>query len=724
MAVDTSNEIMSYLKRFADWLESMTKKMKENAQFAEQQRLLDRQYQQELELYKYITVDGTLAPKMLTINNDPDLVKYITQKAEEEGYKFKLHEDARTGQCIILCNEDTANYFNQQKILFAIQDPSKSGYIREVSVENFEKTLTSNNEMVVIKNLTEQQYLNLTRKSYDTKNAFSFVATEQINNKGEKSYTIAVDNKNYLNAATLSGKDDMFTALAINDIFPNKALEASNKYEADLEMKIFNYDKDEPMYIAQLTNGDSYLKVERDKITVFNANDESKTFYKVPGKERDFAVDVMRIYDNYKNPIEITDDIINKKITPSGMSLENYLANHIHTGLDQDFGTYNINTKSFDFPRPLGTENLSEEALNLKNMLGKELKNIERLAKTEQCKDYITKCATWAKAQGIASGMSPEIANTFSIKYKVALHNALMEHNPAVNNKGWADIQQKAISAAQKAIDPNGNYINSSDIAMSYPIEYNEYLKGKPLDLEKAANNVLVPYREIQSRYKEFSASLSDTVTKRMADPETQKVISNIVNEKISKNPNFAAQLEKETISDLEKMHYSKDNEEYKKVYNDLYESKAKNMYMKLHSDATKEVENKILKEERTAWYEETKGILALDDKGELVNAYIKELAFTSDSGPLSDIPDKIDGTVKSFSMLEKDEFEIDNEGNLLNEGRSGQTLRSVMNYDEHNYNIDKNVQDLNLARAENYYKESTFKTDNIEITKIFEMER
>ena len=47
MAVDTSNEIMSYLKRFADWLESMAKKMKENAQFAEQQRLLDRQYQQE-----------------------------------------------------------------------------------------------------------------------------------------------------------------------------------------------------------------------------------------------------------------------------------------------------------------------------------------------------------------------------------------------------------------------------------------------------------------------------------------------------------------------------------------------------------------------------------------------------------------------------------------------------------------------------------------------------
>lgn len=102
-------------------------------------------------------------------------------------------------------------------------------------------------------------------------------------------------------------------------------------------------------------------------------------------------------------------------------------------------------------------------------------------------------------------------------------------------------------------------------------------------------------------------------------------------------------------------------------------------------------------------WYEESANKMVLAGDGDkLVTAYIKELAYTEDQGPLADIPDTIDGTMKEYENVVVEHYAIDEKGNCLNEDDRGKNIKDILGYDERNMIIDEKVSNINTARMAN----------------------
>ena len=89
-------------------------------------------------------------------------------------------------------------------------------------------------------------------------------------------------------------------------------------------------------------------------------------------------------------------------------------------------------------------------------------------------------------------------------------------------------------------------------------------------------------------------------------------------------------------------------------------------------------------------------------DGDRLVTAYIKELAYTEDQGPLADVPDTINGTLKEYENVVVEHYAIDEKGNCLNEDDRGKNIKDILGYDDLNMVIDEKVSNINTARMAN----------------------
>ena len=788
MAVQTEQETLNMLKTLLDLIEKKAEVTGAKLRELKDRELTHQEMQEWLRFLRGITDDGKIVPRSALFKaEEKDRLDYITYQAKlhnkEELFKVLTNDD---GTFSLLTNNEGMEFFAYYTELFDISHPDRAGEIREVSLANDIAAGIDDRSKTIIKGLSESQYLALTKKVYSAEDKFTFAASMHEKD-GIKTYDVVVNSKNFMYGDKVNeklGANDLFTTIIVEDSFRNEESELAIKNEAKLMDKILNYNGDAPMYVSQLLKGDEFLEVTKDKVTIINRNGGKIEIDKTSLDTKSFQVNVLRHFDKFSMPFELTDEICDKLKIDKANKYDICL-NHARTGRDDDF-TF-IEKGKVKYPIPVNRNEIYNSLINFKKEFTRIIKKIELDAYKEYTNDYITKSKDF-----ILKNVCPSIDGfeTLSLKDKEAIFRQyqdniksnIKEFNPAKTNCNWEKVQTKSFNDALEAY----NKANEASLKLHnnivVPDEINDVLRNSSYNFNKTINELTEKMREGREAYNEFAKKIESDKMELKLNALTTSTSLNVLNSKfiedkyreavISGNDLNRANIMAADIiaKEIIKTNPSKlldVNELSADIYND-YINKTKfdvimnnvkekydvnidaasktipekpifNEYIFKYSNETKDTYNvnaeyasyinkytnieksinaaekelsinsEKYKEEVAVWYEESFSKLALTGNGdELAVAYVKNLVYSEDSGPLSAIPDKLNGSVEAFSNMEIEHTVIDYKGVCIDEEHKDKKLYDLMGYDQMNLTHDESISSMNIARATNKNVQNT----------------
>lgn len=344
----------------------------------EAERLLTEMQNKKLILtYGSILGDGTRAPETYVIKDEKllDYIKKELNKTNEgktlydEGYFPTLCVKNHSGFPTYIINPDDKDRFEDILTKYYIIN---NEIVSEIPTNTFEE-FTQGEQVTILKDLTEDQYLYIAERTKKNPESYSFSAQRNI----DGTYCVSVLSRNMLTRK--NEQASFFAGLAVaKSIDKGSQLAKSLNYDKDLLNEILTYnDEKTPMYISQARNAGIYMKVAVNPET----NERVCTIYQGNTSQpvatiktsRDaladsvFAEDVLRYFNKMTEPVKIYDKDINtlgediKTETDPGKkqeltNMQNYLANlkikgiplntalssHAMTGDDKDFAAGNM----------------------------------------------------------------------------------------------------------------------------------------------------------------------------------------------------------------------------------------------------------------------------------------------------------------------------------------------------------------------------------------------
>ena len=494
MAVQTEKETLDMLRTFIDMLEKKAQATGMKLRELRDRELSHQEMQQWLKFLGYITKDGQIMPKSITLNkNEKEKLEYILKQAEQNNVKdlFKTL-DNKDGTITVMTNEDGFNFFIKHSVLYEISHPERAGEIREVSLKNDIDAAVDSRSKTVLKGLTENQYLALTKKVYNSNDKFTFASSVHEKN-GVKTYDVVVNSNCFMGGEDF-GANDLCSFIIANKLCRNEESEKAIKTEYDLMNKILNYNEDEEMYVTQLFKGDEFLKVTKEGVTVINRNGEEIKINKNDMDKSSFQVNVLRHFDKFSMPFELSDEMCNKLKIEKNNKFD-ICMNHARTGKDDDFMLDDGKGNKTIIPIPINRNEIFKEAKERHKFIVKLVKVTEQDAYKKFSEEYINSSTSYIENK-VLNELDLEIDDTHKNniinKYKENLAKNIKVYNPSITNCFWNEIQRKALTAA---IVSEGINLNK-ELDFTVPEEINDKLRNNKISLSEG-------YEDIYSRLKE-----------------------------------------------------------------------------------------------------------------------------------------------------------------------------------------------------------------------------
>lgn len=291
---------------------------------------------QQAKFYRDMTDNFTQMPQKITYTSDETkLAEYVIDELERYNKShstripYEVHKN-RMGQYEVITNQKGVDKCYDFRIKFAIE---RGGKVGEIPTDKFDE-LSQGKQVTVLKNITEEQYNYISRKTWNNKNNISYTVLKNP----DGTLNVAVISQDYMAYSRKS--EDIYTALVTEKLTYDKIRQEADKYEIDMEKQIFSYDKSDPMYITSARSGGQYLKVEKDNITIMRP-DGNDVIIKRPDKnasmdeKKNFAIDVYAQLDKIPEPL-IVGEKTKEILTKDGQSLEIALDAHSKSGKDSD----------------------------------------------------------------------------------------------------------------------------------------------------------------------------------------------------------------------------------------------------------------------------------------------------------------------------------------------------------------------------------------------------
>ena len=191
-------------------------------------------------------------------SDETKLAEYVIDELERYNKShstripYEVHKN-RMGQYEIITNQKGVDKCYDFRIKFAIE---RGGKVGEIPTDKFDE-LSQGKQVTVLKNITEEQYNYISRKTWNNKNNISYTVLKNP----DGTLNVAVISQDYMAYSRKS--EDIYTALVTEKLTYDKIRQEADKYEIDMEKQIFSYDKSEPMYITSARSGGQYLKLKK-----------------------------------------------------------------------------------------------------------------------------------------------------------------------------------------------------------------------------------------------------------------------------------------------------------------------------------------------------------------------------------------------------------------------------------------------------------------------------
>lgn len=328
---------LKYLGEIVSAIDDVLKERARRKEKKDEYKLHKIDAKKQAQLYKEMTDNYTKMPQKITYPvNEIKLAEYVQSGLEDfnrthkKQIPFEVHKNNR-GQLEIITNEKGVDKCYDLRIKFAIE---RGGKVGEISTEKFDN-LANGQHVTVLKGITEEQYNFISRKAWSNKNDISYTVLKNP----DGTLNVAVVSQDYMAYSRKS--EDIYTALVTEKMTYDKLRQDVDKYEIDLEKKIFEYDRKEPMYITSTRSSSQYLKVEANSITIMRPDTEEDIIIKKPGKDapeeehKKFAIDIYTQLDKIPEPI-IIGEKTKEVLTKNGIDIETALDAHAVSGRDSD----------------------------------------------------------------------------------------------------------------------------------------------------------------------------------------------------------------------------------------------------------------------------------------------------------------------------------------------------------------------------------------------------
>lgn len=332
---DTIVRIEAIINKTADILKERQRRQEEKRQY----QLNQIGAKQQAKLWKELTENYKKDIRKVTYDSaSQKLGAYVCAELAEynrthpkDKVAFVTRKNER-GQLEILTNQKGVDKMYELRMKFALEHGGKVG---EIPPYKFEQ-LAKNKNIIVLKNISSEQYNFIARKSWSNKNQISYTALKNA----DGTYDMAVIARDYMSYN--KHNEDIYTALVTEKLIYDKNRQDADKYEKEMEGKIFDYSQNEPMYIVSARSSGQYIKVEKDAVTIMRP-DGDDIIIKRPEKnasleeQKAFAMDVYGQLDKISEPLIVGPET-QKAIERNGYSsVEEALDDHARNGRDDDF---------------------------------------------------------------------------------------------------------------------------------------------------------------------------------------------------------------------------------------------------------------------------------------------------------------------------------------------------------------------------------------------------
>ena len=501
MAVQTEKETLDMLRTLIDFVEK-----KANATGVKLRELRDRELshkemQQWLKFLSKVTQDGQVAPRSITLNaEDKDKIDYVFKQAELNGKSDLFKELKNDDNTItVLTNDEGFDFFVKQHELFDISHPERAGEIREVSLSNDIAAATDDRSKTIIRNLSEDQYLALTKKVYKAEDRFTFVAMKK-NENGKTTYDIMVDTKNYMNGNRVNGKfgaNDIYSFIIADKVFHNQEYMEAIREENSLMERVLNYNEEGKFYVSQLYKGDQFMIVEKNKVTIVDRNNNRVVIDKAKIGKENFQINVLRYWDKFSVPFEVTENIC-KNRGYDVSDIENLCLNHAKSGNDRDFLI--IKEGKLVPPIPVSKGEDSVKMLANRKDLVLLIKSAEAKAFDSCISNYVKDVSSYVE-KNILDKHYPEMdkssKESFIINFEKNLVKNIKEFRPDI--KG--NFEKTAQKSFNETVYKTG--LEKKDISLNIPAETNKTLPNIEKAMQEEVNKSLSRLSKIKESYKE-----------------------------------------------------------------------------------------------------------------------------------------------------------------------------------------------------------------------------
>jgi len=551
-----------------------------------------------------ITRDGTVFPQIKTFsNNVPDeFFGYIADKLKDdpdfggkEGIQTLLYQKDLVngglklrrngeGKVQIFTNEDGIKKLNDLIQEYAL---NRGNYkAREISTLNFDK-LSKEKDVVVLKGLSELEYLYLTKFNDNNAN-YQFTAMP-YEKDGKVFYDVATMQGNFIDLENNGMNPDM-----LSDII---ALKAGSVFAKDLEAAMYDAKEigekslfsNETAWITSARSASDYIKLEKDKATVFFKDGTTKKIERPAILMKDYASlneadkekytealskygkELYPFLDSISEPTRLTDQELNQIAKEKGLSGEELLKFHQDQGLDNDL----ISKTHKEIPRPLPTQHYAilKERENMAKFTKDYVSKVEEKAQTyrimdakEQIKDSIDKCGkelklppnkindiktridnVYANAdiknfddfkeatiKGLKSTKEFDVENLFYHKLEEKMKNSLEQVEIATKHNQMEYIEKANTSISLTLTEKENGVINNKvlegDKHLINKLSQRVIDNNPKATLEDAKDNVLKGTKELAfwCSTPDFQKTIKDITERQASISETLKDKSNV----------------------------------------------------------------------------------------------------------------------------------------------------------------------------------------------------
>lgn len=552
-----------------------------------------------------------------------------------------INKQYENGTVVIWVNGEAEKLLQQSIKNYVLTTPS-IGHVRELSKQDFLDSLDSpkDNRVTIIKDLSEEQYNNLTKRIYNNSRTFTFNATVHTNKDGKNTYDVAVKNEHYISGGKkMLGNANMFTTVVTAGVVKNPEGEASIAYDKKLLDKVLNYSGDTPMYVAQPMTAGAYLKVTKDKVEVLDRGDTVRVYSRpeigsegFEDKQKSFIQRTVKEFDSLRQPVEINDNI--KEIMKSNLGkdiddkiLEQTLSDHSVTGRDSDFCV--LKDDRWCAPRPTYHNQSYAKLTPARTAMEDTLMTIRKNAFVQGKTEFVSELSKNMQRLGYEKNFAMAISESANKCLK----------SPSITKSELAYVIAKDLEKTY-----------GKEIAMRMP-EIEKALAGK-FAIEPLTNKYIVSETEkISNELKEIRTEYDKLCQETIEESGDKK-------QKINGKDELEL-LTKENVKDSE-----------------------------------------LFKEKSEKWIQSTTvAKITQSDNNDLKTVYLKDLVLRDSDGALENLPDDLEKSVADFAKLSVESVSLsrDERAVRLNEFedeiREGEvSYDTLMRYSEENIEHDNIV--------------------------------